>query len=571
VGLFSRKKTAKATASAAEQHNAQPTYKDLSHIPEEPVIKDEELAGELPVTHNALAGGIPKWEDALHELDAEAAIKIRRCLAVKKPVRKLAIRVSKLDWTVVGTKSEKKKEPKPTPGAQPPVAPRSPLAQQITPDIQLAASSDDNTSPDLDSGEAVEPVDPLDEIKPDLDDPKEAMKPSPDELGGTEGGGEASTQTRAEAIAEIWDQIPAKLEMFEHFVGSLLDGTRFQQIKTIRPDDPSNRSGGKWAVPDLYMGQRHRYNAGGDMEWDGANTLVQVERTTGEATRKTTRLPIDQFMVHRPGPGSNPEGDLDLGVAVYNAVVYPWNNAVTSTELWVRIFGVPATLMGANTKKARPDKVNSILTDRAKKMQMAMGEQGSVTALSNEELVNLLQADPNGLNGMVQYMQYKEALMDDVLTMAALTSSAGVSQANRTGDTSEQKDNEDEAAFAAGVQIAHTINKYLLPWILRKNPNIPPLAEGEEEVYLWPQDPQPDDEQDTDVDETAMPGTGEAPAGEPDLSAIDRILGGMDEAQDTENQAQVFEALQSRAATKRGMGGHASVALAAVSPLPPVH
>lgn len=556
MGIFDRFK--RATADKPEHHNAQPTYKNVD-LPAEPSFEREELGAELPITHNALAGGIPKWEDPVLELDAEAYIKIRRNLAVKKAIRKAAIRVSKLDWTVVGTKSKK---PKKAPGAQPPAPPMSPLAEQLKPDVMLAASDDSNSSPDLDG--APEAVDPIDA----LDDPKEAMKPSPDELGAApEQPGEASTQTRAEAIAEIWDQIPGKLEMFEHFVGSILEGTRFQQIKTIKADDPSNRSAGKWTVPDLFMGQRHRYNAGGDIEWDGAETLVQVQHTTGEADRKPRTLPIDQFMIHRPGPGSNPEGDLDLGVAVFNAVVEPWNRANTSTDLWVRMFGIPAALLGADIKKARPDKINSILTDRSKKLQQAMEGGGMAMALSNEEIVRLLQADPNGLTGMVAYLQYKEALLDDTITMAALTSSAGVSQANRTGDTSEQKDNEDEAAFALGVQIAHTVNKYLLPWMLRKNPNIPPLADGEEEVYLWPQDPQPDDDQDTDVDETTEPGTGEAP-GEPDLSAIDALF---DEAQDAENTAAVFEAMQARAATKRGMGGHASVALAAVSPLPPVH
>ena len=150
------------------------------------------------------------------------------------------------------------------------------------------------------------------------------------------------------------------------------------------------------------------------------------------------------------------------------------------------------------------------------------------------------------------------------MTLAALTSGSGLAQADRTGNTKEQKDNEDEAAFANGVLIAETFNRHILPWIIERNPNLPPLAEGEPEVYLWPNDPQEGDEQDVQTATEGTAGSG-IDGGNPglDLGPLDKL--------DTTNQAQVFEAMQARAATKRGIGGSASVALAAVSPLPPVH
>lgn len=497
--------------------NAQPLYKEVK-VPDEPVVGNEELAGELPVTTNALAGGIPKWEDPLLELSPTAYVEMRRCLALKKGHRKLTIRTCKLNWTMVGADSDK------APGGVD-TSTLTPAQQQLIPDT-LALEAD----PALVAA-----------ITPDGLD---AAPASPAATG--------PTQTRAEALAEIFGQIEGWSDFVDHCTGSLYEGTRPYQIKTKKPDDPRNRSKGKWTVPNLYMGGRHRFNAGGDIEWDGANQLIQVEKTTGEAKRKARRLPIAQFAIHRPGPGSNPEGDLDLGIALYNAVVKPWTRGITSGDLWMRLFAIPAVLMGAKIDKARPDRITAMLDARAQAMQASLQSQGSVTALNSAEVVQLLQADPGGLTGVVAWQQYLESLVDDVLTLAALTSSAGVAQAGRTGNTAEQKDNEDEAAFANGVLIAETFNRHILPWIIEKNPDLPPLADGESEVYLWPNDPNEGDEQDI----TTEP---EAPGGALDMSPVDAL------GQDTENQAAAFEMLQAKAYAKRLNGGKPT-ALAAFGP-----
>lgn len=503
------------------KRNAQPLYKTVK-APVEPVIGNEELAAELPISSNALAGGIPKWEDPLFDLSPTAYVEMRRCLAIKKGHRKLAIRTTKLNWTMVGAESRK-----PTVDT----SSLTPAQSQLVPDtLQLEA------------------------------DPALVAAITPDSMG-TEapapGVGQTQTQTRSEALAEIFGQIEGWSDFIDHCTGSLYEGTRPYQIKTTKPDDPRNRSQGKWTIPNLFMGGRHRYNAGGDIEWDGGSQLIQVEKTTGNATRKTRMLPLDQFAIHRPGPGSNPEGDLDLGVGLYNAVVKPWGRGIISGDLWVRLFSVPAILAGTKVDKARPDRITDMLNRQAAQVSAAVNNQGSVTALTNQELVQLLQADPGGLTGIVAWQQYLESLVDDVLTLAALTSSAGVAQASRTGNTAEQKDNEDEAAFANGVLIAETFNRHILPWIIEKNPGLPPLAEGEPEVYLWPNDPNEGDEQDIGVETEGVKGPGAL-----DLSPVDKLA-------DVEATAAMFADMQARSMTARGR--QAQVALAAFSPTPPVH
>jgi hypothetical protein len=180
-------------------------------------------------------------------------------------------------------------------------------------------------------------------------------------------------------------------------------------------------------------------------------------------------------------------------------VVKPWNRGITSGDLWVRLFSLPAILAQGGTNAVRGSELNTVFRKRVQSVQESMGS-GKATGLADELVVQLLQADPSGLTGMVAWQQYLEGLLDDALTLGALMSSAGVSQAGRTGDTSEHRDNEDEATFAAAVMIAETFNRHVMPWIIRKNPDLPDLEPGESEVYLWPDDPSDKDEQDVSVD-----------------------------------------------------------------------
>jgi hypothetical protein len=312
---------------------------------------------------------------------------------------------------------------------------------------------------------------------------------------------------RAVAVAEIFGQIRAWLDFIDHCTGSIYEGTRPYQIKQMPAREGSMEP---WAVPDFWMGGRHRYNAGGDIEWDGADTLRQIQRSTGVATRQAMDLPRDQFAIHRPGPGSNPEGYLDIGVALYNAVARPSNRAVTSTDMWVRLFALPAAMIGGNLDAVRPGAAQKVLAARAREIDKALGT-GKATGLSNDDIVRLLQADPSGLTGLVAWLQHLEGIADDIITMGALLSSSGVAQADRTGNTETHAGEKDDAAFANAVAIAETFNRDVMPWIISRNPGLPELQDGEPEVYLWPDNPTEDDAQDISVDSEGADGDIDAP------------------------------------------------------------
>lgn len=448
------KRTAKAAARKRWKNNSQPNYRTGPALPSEPESELVDIAAELPQTVSALAGGMPKWEDLVYDLDPEAYRKMRVCIAIVKAVRKLAVRTAKLNWTIVGT------------------------------------------------GE------------------------------------------RAEAIKEIFGQIKNWGDFIEWMTWALIEGVRFYQIKTAEARPGSQQP---WKVPDFFMGGRIKSNAGGSIEWDGAESLVEKLEATGGVVRGPKTLPINQFVIHRPGGGSNPEGDLWLGAALFNSVGKAHPRAITSGDLYMRLFGIPAIMAGAKIDKMRPDRIAAMLEAQATKALAVMDNRGSAkaTGLSNEETIKLLQADAKGLDGIVNWLRYLESIADDTLAFGVLTSSSGIADAGRTGDTTEHADEGDDAAFANGVQIAETFNRYVMPWIHRKNPNLPALAEPPEESdaeqvenaapfqfkpkappkpmttgtlepkeperetepYLWPKDPIETDSQDVSVESEGEDGS----------------------------------------------------------------
>ncbi len=442
------KRTAKAAARKRWKDNALPVYPGASKLPRVAESELIDLAPELPITIDSLAGGALRWEDLVYDLDPEAYRKMRVCVAIVKAVRKLAVRTAKLNWTIVG------------------------------------------------KGE------------------------------------------RADAMKEIFGQIKNWGDFIEWMTWALIEGVRFYQIKTAEARPGSKEA---WKIPDFFMGGRLKEKAGGSIVWEGGDTLKMKQETGGAVVvQNPQELPIEQFVIHRPGGGSNPEGDLWLGAALFNSVGKAHPRAITAGDLYMRLFGIPAIMAGAKIDKMRPDRIQAMLEDKATKALAAMDNRGSAKAigLSNEDTIKLLSADPAGLTGIVEWLRYLESIADDLLAFGVLTSSSGIADAARTGNTQTHSDEGDDAAFANGVQIAETFNRYVMPWIVRKNPDLPELAEApvdaeaetvenaapfkfkpkkepgptmagtlepaepeqEMEPYLWPKDPTETDSQDVSVE-----------------------------------------------------------------------
>lgn len=314
------------------------------------------------------------------------------------------------------------------------------------------------------------------------------------------------TGARAEAIASIVNQINGWADMIKWLNWAEIDGVRFMQIKTKAAREIGGLADEPYLVPDFFMGGRRKFKAGGSIQWDG-NNLVATFKTTGETTRSPERLPKDQFIIHRPGAGSSPEGDLNISVATYR-IAYAWEEAQKNIAAHSELFGVPIRVFKGKLDKVRPDKVSGITTERLNRIK-AMTHNKTLM-LADAEMIELLEPKGQGFKDMVEYARYLEGVLDLMFLGNQLTSD--VKDAERTGNTSVHLEEESEAVFGGAMQIAESLNRHLLPWIIKRNPHLPPLGEGEYEPFLWPQPAEDDDaEQEDDasieVDDEDIDGT----------------------------------------------------------------
>lgn len=294
---------------------------------------------------------------------------------------------------------------------------------------------------------------------------------------------------RAEAFATILKQAKSFVDMVKWLSWADIDGVRFCQIKQAMV--------GQWLVPDFFMGGRKKYKAGGDIQWDGRK-LVRVKRNTGAADVDYAKLPAWQFLIHRPGAGSNPEGDSNVGIATYRGA-YSWEEAHKNIDAHMELFGVPIRVFKGKLDSIRPDQVVPVLQSRAERLKLMKANKQAV--LDDEEMIDLLEPKGQGFKDMLEYCRYLEGLFDQLFLANQLTSS--VQDAKRTGDTSIHLSEESESIYCGAMQIAETLNRCLIPWIVRKNGDLlPPLKDGEPEVCFWPEPPVKEDSEEDDQDIT---------------------------------------------------------------------
>lgn len=292
---------------------------------------------------------------------------------------------------------------------------------------------------------------------------------------------------RADAFREIIDQARGWVDMLKWLSWADIDGTRFMQIKSAQAREGSTQP---WIIPEFWMGGRKKFKAGGDIQWNG-RSLVRVQRTTAAANTSPAYLPQWQFIIHRPGAGSNPEGDSSLAVAVYR-IAYAWEEAMKNTEAYMELFGIPIRIFKANFGKIRPDQITDTMESVVGRLKlMKENKQGVIT---DGEMLDLLEPKGKGFTDMIEYAKYLEGLLDQIFLANQLTSS--VSDAGRTGDTGVHLNEESESIYCSAMQLAESLNRHLFPWIARKNPDMPELADGEFEPYIWPEPPVEEDTED---------------------------------------------------------------------------
>lgn len=291
---------------------------------------------------------------------------------------------------------------------------------------------------------------------------------------------------RREQMTYLVRHTPGWSEMLRWFCWAEADGLRFCQIKALDPR--FNQS--QWVLPDLRGGGRLKLRAGGRLHWDGVN--VYVARTANAFELKEAQIfpERNEIIVHRPGAGSSPAGDLDLGVALLN-LCQSWWDGFNADKVYKLRYNQEIYRSGRG--RQRPPNIQASYAAAARKV-VDLHEAGpeGIIVLNDKDDIELRKLHTNGLQDLWHSMDKCAGVIYLLVVASKITSDT--SDAGGVGSSGVGLSEELAAALAVAGNIAESVNMDLVPWYARMNEEmLEPLAEGEEEVYFVPEAPKAGD------------------------------------------------------------------------------
>lgn len=297
-----------------------------------------------------------------------------------------------------------------------------------------------------------------------------------------------SDPTWAEELNEkCISKIPNLESMVRHLVWADLEGYRVVVLNSLTHEG--------WIVPDPTRGGRKKFEAGGNVEWDGQN-VYKVHETGGyfvdEDARRERTLPRERCIVHATGAESNPHGDTDFAMSYYQLAVEGTENR-KNIRLYGDRHGVPRELIKEALDNLTPKQTDNKLSTAANKLLRA---NKLPLALDKTTLVEMLEPGGATWNFLIEQRREirTEAMM--LYLQNAMASAPAATGPDQRGNAEVNKTDEDIAADCVAKAIAASLSVDMKRFIEYYNPHhcykrpywYLELAETEVEAKLSPTD-----------------------------------------------------------------------------------
>lgn len=309
---------------------------------------------------------------------------------------------------------------------------------------------------------------------------------------------------RAEWVKKKLEHSLAFYHLLENCVWAKLEGARYHQLKPA----PA-RSGDMTVSWDFEHGARIKEKAGGTIHNDGVN-LYEVRR--GGATEQRTERLLDHadFLEFRPGLTPNPEGNTTLGMSLA-PLVAAWHDGLYRAKQNAKVASLPATIVEHDFRQRRPSTVSAAISANVTAIQQAQST-GGVVGLSAEAKAKILQPAPGMLADLWVHLEKIVGMVYQAILHNSLTTTT--SDSGPAGSSKVHMSEEDKAILVLAMQIADAFNKWAVPALFRWNDgfDVPPLNDGEEEVYFWPEPPKDSDAGEINSSDKDHNGSDDVPA-----------------------------------------------------------
>ena len=284
---------------------------------------------------------------------------------------------------------------------------------------------------------------------------------------------------RAEAIQMIHDQAHGFPALVRDMVWAYYEGVTFHQIKL----GPTREGPDAWKIPSFKHGTFRKINAGGTMApyivGDKVVKQRQYETMVNGDEGKEASFPRDEFIVFRPGNGTNPEGDLDLGLCAYKSAQF-YNFVEKMLQAYAERHGLPREIFQTMWGKMRPTQLESLGLSKAR--AVAAAKPGEIIQMNVSEMLKIVEPSGSSASFLLELKReiagdiHKLILLQD---LTSTTKDSGPAGSSAIHYTEEQK-----AIKSVAKDIEEALNDDYLTWIIRNNPDLPPLGEEEDEVYF---------------------------------------------------------------------------------------
>jgi hypothetical protein len=283
---------------------------------------------------------------------------------------------------------------------------------------------------------------------------------------------------RSAAIQKIIKQAYCLPDAIKFLVWGYLMGVVFVQIsKGVTREGPDI-----FTVPDFMGGARHKWKAGGTYAWDWKRIMKQQDDETVAATWDVTKeqeVRIEDHIIFRPGIGSSPEGDLDLAYAVFR-LAERYELISKNIDAYADRHGLPREIIKKEMNQVAAANAAAVRNNAAR--SVANLTSGQAVGLSVKEALEYLEPSGTTADFLLESLTEVYGEVHRLILNQDLTSST--KGAGPAGSSQVHLAEEEIAVQTAARQIAECFNRYLLPWILRENEDIPELPEGEDECYI---------------------------------------------------------------------------------------
>lgn len=259
----------------------------------------------------------------------------------------------------------------------------------------------------------------------------------------------------------VVDKMVGAVDMLEWLAYARVEGVRFYAIDYYHDEATG------WFVPRLEDGGRKKYNAGGNILFDGERIFKAREDVSFVATSESEAAELERwrFVVFKPSGDSSPEGSYELAWRAYSFVT-EYENAIVAMREYTKRWANPFAWIAQNLDSVDAQSYATRAEAVARKFINA--PKDIVVSDSLIRAIEIVEPSGNTSTFLQEYRRLLRAEAQQAVLGQDLTSTTA--ESGPTGSSGEAKDTEAQIIKRFSKSLGASVSRDLGAFIRRMNP-----------------------------------------------------------------------------------------------------